>query len=83
MTYIKLEDVQKIILSRPLQELYQWFLKEINSLPSINPEEMIEEMIEKYNWNKEYQVDSDYYKISVLKELLQKFNLIYYLWNRN
>lgn len=69
MTYIKLEDVQKITtrLLNPCKKIVQ---DEINSLPSINLEAMIEEMIDKhiennwvfYQWQRE-----------ALVELLQKF----------
>jgi len=51
MTYIKLEDVQKILDTDENKYIY-WetaiieIEKQINSLPSINPESIIEEMIE-------------------------------------
>ena len=53
MTYIKLEDVHKILIKEKLEWEHSEFLSvveeyvddaldEINSLPSINPESMIE-----------------------------------------
>ena len=62
MAYIKLEDVQKIL---DKYTFYSWILRdEINSLPSIDFEEMIQQVQNEYwIWNK---------KIDVLQELLNK-----------
>lgn len=80
--YIKLEDVQKIILKS--QCLYssdmgvminKFFDKQINSLPTINPEEIIQKEIEIINWKIKSDIDNMYYSSAriILKELLQKF----------
>ena len=73
--YIKLEDVQKIIWNRPLQELYRWVLKEINSLPSIDPQGIIQEMIEEnrdevyMEWKETTRTKIEY---ETLQDLLSK-----------
>ena len=71
MTYIKLEDVQKQIIEicscwNPIIE--KELLQSINSLPTINPESMIEEMIEKEN--------SDWKSIYNEKELILLFAIL-------
>lgn len=51
MTYIKLEDVQEIIEKYSYAVVIDlWMRKEINSLPSIDPQQMIQEMIDDC-WN--------------------------------
>jgi len=81
MTYIKLEDIKKIVNDN------QWsysinILSEINSLPSINPESMIEEMIDERvqstrvleKWHEDILHNADMrYEINLLKSILQKF----------
>ena len=63
MTYIKLEDVQKIL---DKYTFHSWiFRDEILSLPSINPEAMIEEMIEEIN---QWWVSYIEQPITILKE---------------
>lgn len=65
MTYIKLEDVQKIYREIPYKsdEILD-FMDDIYSIPSISFEKMIQEVQDKYwIWNK---------KIDVLEELLNK-----------
>ena len=81
MTYIKLEDVQKILDTDENKYIY-WetaiieIEKQINSLPSINPDEMIEEMIEEnrdevyMEWKENTRTEIEY---ELLQELLQKF----------
>lgn len=82
MIYIKLEDVQKILIKEKLEWEHSEFLsvveeyvddatEEINSLPSIDFEEMIQEMIEEMR-NKEYTYDLDMVKIDALQELISK-----------
>lgn len=80
MTYIKLEDVQKQIIEicscwNPIIE--KEILQSINSLPSINPEAMIEEMIEKVlKSNDPYELELPDYRnnpTASLQELLQRF----------
>ena len=87
-TYIKLEDVQKEIENALLLEISEserpsnarqsphwiimWLLSNINSLQTINPELMIEEMLKeckemRFSW--EYKI----WMIDALRELLQKF----------
>lgn len=70
MTYIKLEDVQKIFNKCNISS-ENGILKKINSLPSVSFEEMIKEMIEEMR-NKEYMYDLDMVKIDALQELLNK-----------
>ena len=77
MTYIKKEDVQKILYwTYPTISIEIW---KINSLPSINPEAMIKEMIEELACSYDVEVNSKIWKIAIdshiqlLKELLQKF----------
>lgn len=82
--YVSIEDVQKI--PSILYEKYSidiWkqytdlLLKEINSLSSINPESMIEEMIEKVLKSDDpYELELPDYRnnpTASLQELLQKF----------
>ena len=81
MTYIKLEDVQKILDTDENKYIY-WetaiieIEKQINSLPSINPESIIEEMIEEnrdevyMEWKENTRTEIEY---ELLQELLQKF----------
>lgn len=72
MTYIKLEDVQKI-LSKYSCDI-RWAENEINSLPSINPEEMIKTMVdEKLNMMQDNPYFHPEMWIDFLEELLQKF----------
>lgn len=82
-TYIKLEDVQKILINNE-DKWIDWdraiyeIEKEINSLPSINPESMIEEMIEKEEWKSKCIKKDDYtiwfmHWLKASKERLQKF----------
>lgn len=79
--YIKLEDVQKILDTNENKYIY-WetaiieIEKQINSIPSINPEEMIEEMIEELTiefprWKLWYFTSQCI--IEKFKELLQRF----------
>ena len=69
MAYIKLEDVQKIL---DKYTFYSWILREkINSLPSIDPQEMIKEMIIKADRYKMWDVECDSY-VQALDELLNK-----------
>lgn len=78
MTYIKKEDVQKITtrLLNPCKKIVQ---DEINSLPSIDPESMIKEMINELACSYDWEINSKIWKIAIdshiqiLKELLQKF----------
>lgn len=76
MTYIKLLDVQKILYwTYPTISIEIW---KINSLPSINPEAMIEQMIEKEEKKNNYTKKDDYtiwfiHWLKASKELLQKF----------
>ena len=76
MTYIKLSDVNKIYCEIEVTSDEEYSrIERINSLPSINPESMIEEMIEEqdsYTINQD-TFDSQNNKKEVLKELLQKF----------
>ena len=72
MTYIKLEDVMKILHQMDWTPLsISQATDDINSLPSINPESMIEEMIEKENsdWKSIYNEK----ELILLFEILQKF----------
>ena len=79
MTYIKLEDVQKILstTSDKYQSEYTWWWiawkirEKINSLPSIDPQEMIKEMIIKADRYKMWDVECDSY-VQALDELLNK-----------
>ena len=72
MTYIKLEDVQKIIEKYSYAVVIDlWMRKEINSLPSIDPQEMIKEMIIKADRYKMWDVECDSY-VQALDELLNK-----------
>ena len=69
-TYIKLSDVQKIISDykyHNIRTITQVQTK-INSLPTISPESMIEEMIEKEN--------SDWKSIYNEKELILLFAIL-------
>ena len=71
-TYIKLEDALKTVNWHWIRETK---LELLNSLPTINPESMIEDMIEEqdsYTINQD-TFDSQNNKKEVLKELLQKF----------
>ncbi len=64
--YVSIEDVQKIL---DKYTFHSWiFRDEILSLPSINPESMIEEMIEKEN--------SDWKSIYNEKELILLFAIL-------
>ena len=68
--YVSIEDVQKIISDykyHNIRTITQVQTK-INSLPSINPESMIEEMIEKEN--------SDWKSIYNEKELILLFAIL-------
>ena len=68
-TYIKLEDVQNILHQMDGTPLsISQATDDINSLPSINPESIIEEMIDNL-WVRDYEDQSE----NILKELLQKF----------
>lgn len=50
MSFIKLEDVQEIIEKYSYAVVIDlWMRKEINSLPSIDPQKIIREMIEEYS----------------------------------
>mgnify|MGYP003514851686 FL=1 len=69
MTYIKLEDVQKILHQMDGTPLsISQATDDINSLQSISPESMIEEMIDNL-WVRDYEDQSE----NILKELLQRF----------
>ena len=75
MTYIKLEDVQKIL---DKYTFHSWiFRDEILSLPTISPESIIEEMIEKVLKSDDpYELELPDYRnnpTASLQELLQKF----------
>ena len=82
MTYIKLEDVQKILENT--KQSYadnHWVVRtlnnDINSLPSIDPQEMIKEMIEEnrdevYMEWKETTITKIEYEL--LQELLNKLS---------
>jgi len=67
MTYIKLEDVQKILDTDENKYIY-WetaiieIEKQINSLPSIDPQEIIQEMIQHFD-KEDKDIDSldDYF----------------------
>jgi len=86
MTYIKLEDVQKILDTDENKYIY-WetaiieIEKQINSLPSIDPQEIIQEMIQHFD-KEDKDIDSldDYFmwvscwKTIWLKRLLSVFN---------
>lgn len=50
MTYIKLEDVQNALNDKFEGVELDYITWKINSLPSINPESMIEEMIEEHQY---------------------------------
>ena len=76
MAYIKLEDVQKIL---DKYTFYSWILRdEINSLPSIDFEEMILEKIEELNkikidnYDKPNLYNNMLWWTDALKELLNK-----------
>lgn len=83
-TYIKLEDVQKILskTSDKYQSEYTWWwiawkiLEDINSLPSISFEEMIKEMMEKVRKSDDpYELDLPDYRnnpTASLQEILNK-----------
>lgn len=68
MTYIKLEDVQNALNDKFEGVELDYITWKINSLPSINPESMIEEMIEKEN--------SDWKSIYNEKELILLFAIL-------
>lgn len=77
MTYIKLEDVIEIMQSEidrlRWSSTLEWILERINSLPSINPESMIESnKIQDWytTWNTR---DFEKWYNQALQELLQRF----------
>lgn len=81
MTYIKLEDVQKILESIAKEskkefdlDVYPWWIskakKRIKILPSINPEEMIEEVMNSFE---NEDIDIKVFACAWLQILLQKF----------
>jgi len=81
MTYIKLEDVQKILDINENKYIY-WetaileIEKQINSLSTINPEEIIEKEISYYESINTYSHEDEKKRMDILyfaKELLQKF----------
>lgn len=88
MTYIKLEDVQAILIdyknillndtSITAVESF-WYIKlivklseDINSLPSVSFEEMIEEMIEERKWIENVTWVLQHREIAMLEKLLNK-----------
>lgn len=78
--YILLEDVQKILIEWDMDAPFvENIKKQVKSLPSINPEETIKEMIEqrvkKHNYDIIDDTETDKLAewIDTLKELLQKF----------
>lgn len=71
-TYIKLEDVNKIYCEIEVTSDEEYSrIERINSLPTISPESMIEEMIEKENsdWKSIYNEK----ELILLFAILQKF----------
>jgi hypothetical protein len=80
MTYIKLEDIQKILskTSDKYQSEYTWWWivskiqEEILSLPYIDPQEMIKEMIRE---NKNSPIDYSLDYRNALRELLNKLTI--------
>ena len=71
-TYIKLEDVNKIYCEIEVTSDEEYSrIERINSLPTISPESMIEEMIEKENsdWKSIYNEK----ELILLFEILQRF----------
>lgn len=82
MTYIKLEDVLRNIKWHNADWILEHLIEDINSLPSINPEAMIEEMINERvqstrvseKWHEDILHNADMqYEINFLKSILQKF----------
>lgn len=76
MQYIKLEDVVRIIDEQPLRANQSSLLVElfnkINSLPSIDQEEIIENVIAKLV--KEEWFSPNWCMVSYFRELLKEFN---------
>lgn len=74
MTYIKLEDVLRNIKWHNADWILEHLIEDINSLPSINPEEMIKTMVdEKLNMMQDNPYFHPEMWIDFLEELLQKF----------
>jgi len=71
MTYIKKEDVQKILESKYI-EWYGTICNEINSLPTINPEEIISEKLEFCKWQAQ-DSERHFWWMVVCEQLLQRF----------
>lgn len=69
MTYIKLEDVQNALNDKFEGVELDYITWKINSLPSINPESMIEEMIEEHQYGAWDYFD---WYLESLQELLNK-----------
>lgn len=69
MTYIKLEDVLRNIKWHNADWILEHLIEDINSLQSINPEAMIEEMIETRNdCNDDFQIWFDFALVTILQK---------------